>query len=156
MSGKPTDGRRPIATHRRARHEYEVLDELECGIELRGTEVKSLRAGRCSLPEGYGAFRRNELWLLGVTIPEYTHGNVHNHEPTRARKLLAHRRELDQWEKRVRERGMSIVPLQIYFQGSLVKVTMALVRGKKHYDKRQTQRERDDKRDMERALSRRR
>ncbi len=156
MGSKPDDGRRAIATNRRARHEYEVLDQLECGVELRGTEVKSLRAGRCSLQEGYGAFRRGELWLHGVTIPEYEHGNVYNHEPARPRKLLAHRRELDAWSKRVRERGLTIVPLQIYFQGALVKVTVALVRGKKHYDKRQSQRERDDRRDMERALSRRR
>jgi len=156
LGAKKKNGPRTIATNRRARHEYHVLDQLECGIELRGTEVKSLRAGRCSLQEGYGLFRKGELWLLGVNIPEYAHGNIHNHEPVRDRKLLAHRRELFKWDKQVREKGVTIVPLSVYFQGALIKVEMALVRGKKLYDKRQTQRDRDDRRDMERAMSRRR
>lgn len=148
--------RRSIAQNRRARFEYEILDELECGIELRGTEVKSLRAGHGSLTEAFAHYRGGELFLMGAHIPVYAHGNVHNHEPTRPRKLLAHRRELDKWSKSVREKGITMVPLEIYFQGSRVKLRVALVRGKKLYDKREATREREDKRSMERALSRRR
>jgi SsrA-binding protein len=102
---------RAIASNRKARHEYEILDELECGITLTGTEVKSLRQGQCSLAEAYAYFRRGELWLMNATIPEYRQGNIHNHPPTRERKLLAHKRELAAWDKRVKERGVTIVPL---------------------------------------------
>ena len=148
--------RRSIAQNRRARFEYEILDELECGLELAGTEVKSLRAGHGSLGEAFAHFRGDELFLLGAHIPVYAHGNVHNHEPTRPRKLLAHRRELDKWSKAVREKGVTIVPLELYFQGSRIKLRVALARGKKLYDKRAATREREDKRSMERALTRRR
>lgn len=147
---------RSIAKNRRATHEYEILEELECGIELQGTEVKSLRDGQCSLAEAYAVFKRGELWLLGAHIPVYAMGNVHNHDPVRARKLLAHKRELRGWDKRVREKGVTIVPLAIYFKGSLVKVSLGLGRGKKMHDKRQATREKDDKRAMDRAMSRRR
>ena len=148
--------RRSIAQNRKARHEFHVLEELECGIELRGTEVKSLRAGRASIAEAYGLFRKGELFLVGATIPEYSHGNVHNHVPGRERRLLAHARQLQAWNKRVREKGVTLVPLELYFQGHLVKVRMALVRGKKAYDKRETQKERSARREMDRAMSRRR
>ncbi|MEX1025415.1 MAG: SsrA-binding protein SmpB [Planctomycetota bacterium] len=148
--------RRSIAVNRKARHLYHLLDELECGIQLRGTEVKSLRAGHCSLQEAYGRLRRGELYLVGATIPVYSHGNVHNHEPARERKLLAHRRELAKWEQAVKEKGTTIVPLEIYFQKSLVKVTLALARGKKLFDKREDQKARDAKRDIDRELTRRR
>lgn len=153
---KAPQARRTIASNRRARFEFEILDELECGLELRGTEVKSLRAGHGSLGESFAHFRGDELFLLGAHIPVYAHGNVHNHEPTRARKLLAHRRELSKWSKAVREKGVTIVPLELYFQGSRIKLRVALARGKKLYDKREATREREDKRSMERALSRRR
>jgi SsrA-binding protein len=148
--------RRSIAQNRRARFEFEILDELECGLELQGTEVKSLRAGHGSLAEAFAHFRGDELYLLGAHIPVYAHGNIHNHEPTRPRKLLAHRRELDKWSKAVREKGVTIVPLELYFQGSRIKLRVALARGKKLYDKRAATREREDKRSMDRALSRRR
>ena len=148
--------KRSIAQNRRARHEYEILDRLECGIALVGTEVKSLRAGQGSLAEAFAHFRGDELFLLGAHIPVYAHGNIHNHEPTRARKLLAHRRELEKWAKAVREKGVTIVPLELYFQGSKVKVELALARGKKLYDKRAATKEREDKRAMDRAMSRRR
>jgi SsrA-binding protein len=147
---------RPIAQNRKARHEFELLEELECGIELLGTEVKSLRAGQGSIAEAYAHFRRGELFLVGCHIPEYAQGNVHNHEPTRERKLLAHKRELANWDRKVREKGVTLVPLSLYFKGSRVKVRIALARGKKLYDKRETKRERDDKRAMERAMMRRR
>ncbi|HVS18778.1 MAG TPA: SsrA-binding protein SmpB, partial [Planctomycetota bacterium] len=129
--------RRSIAQNRRARFEYEILDELDCGIELMGTEVKSLRAGHGSLGEAFAHYRGDELFLLGAHIPVYAHGNIHNHEPTRPRRLLAHRRELDKWSKLVREKGVTIVPLELFFQGSLIKLKLALARGKKLYDKRQ-------------------
>lgn len=147
---------RRIAQNRRAGHRYQVLDELECGIQLRGTEVKSLRAGRCSIAEAHARIRGGELWLVGMHVPEYTHGNRYNHEPERERKLLAHAREIRRWEKAVREKGVTLVPLEVYFKGALVKVRLALVRGKKLYDKRETQKRRDAQRDVDRAMSRRR
>ncbi len=144
---------RALASNRKARFEYEILDELEFGIALTGTEVKSLRQGQCSLAEAYAYFRGGELYLMNATIPEYRQGNVHNHAPTRERKLLAHRRELAAWDKRVKERGVTIVPLTLYFKGSRVKLKLGLAKGKKQYDKRETQRERTDKREIERAMS---
>ena len=147
---------RVIATNRRARHEYHVLEDLECGIALRGTEVKSLRGGRASIAEAYGFVKDGELWLLGATIPEYAQGNIHNHAPGRERKLLLSRRELRRWGKQAREKGVTIVPLELYFKGHLVKVRMALARGKKLYDKRQDQKKRDAGRDIDRAMGRRR
>lgn len=150
-----------VATNRKARHLYLVLEELECGIELRGTEVKSLRAGHCSLGEAFGFLRTGptgtpELWLKGATIPEYAQGNIHNHEPARERKLLLHTRELRKWGKQVAEKGVTVVPLELYFKGHLVKVKMALVRGKKLHDKRETQKKRDAAREMDREIGRRR
>jgi SsrA-binding protein len=133
-----------------------VLEELECGIVLTGTEVKSLRAGHCSLAESYVRIKKGELYLVGAHIPVYAFGNVHNHVPVHDRKLLAHRREIKKWEKQVRERGTTIVPLEVYFSGSRAKVSIALVRGKKLHDKRQAGKERSDRRDIDRAMSRRR
>jgi len=153
---RATDTIRVIAKNRRATHEYLVLETLECGIELRGTEVKSLRGGQCSLAEAFGLIRKGELYLMRATIPEYSHGNRHNHEPARDRKLLVQRRELRAWEKQVRERGITMVPLQIYFKGHLVKVEMALVRGKKQHDKRETIKRKSAQRDIDREVSRRR
>jgi len=147
---------RVIATNRRARHEYELLEELECGVELVGTEVKSLRAGQGSIAESYAHFRKGELYLVGAHIPEYAHGNVHNHDPRRERKLLAHRRQLAGWDRKVREKGVTLVPLSLYFKGSRVKLSIALARGKKLYDKREAKREKDDRRAIERAMMRRR
>ena len=152
----PPSNHRTIAQNRRARHEYLILEELECGISLVGTEVKSLRDGRCSLTEAYARMHKDELYLIGAHIDEYAMGNVHNHDPRRERKLLAHRRELRQWDKRVREKGMTIVPLEVYFKGAKVKVLVGLAKGKKLYDKRQTEKDRTDKRDMQRAIMRRR
>lgn len=144
--------RRSIARNRRATHEYLILDELETGIQLVGTEVKSLRLGRVSLQEAYCIIKGGELFIMRMHIPEYTHGNLHNHVPTRDRKLLAKKREILKWEKAVREKGTTLVPLEILWDGSLVKVRVGLARGKKLYDKRASNREKDDKRDMDRAL----
>jgi SsrA-binding protein len=144
---------RLIAANKRARFEYLILDELECGVALTGTEVKSLRGGRCSIAEAWGQIRGNELWLVGSNIPEYAQGNVHNHPPARDRKLLAKRRQIDAWHAQVKEKGTTLIPLSIYFQGSRVKVKMALCKGKKLHDKRDDKREKDDKREMDRAMS---
>jgi SsrA-binding protein len=150
------DKRRVVAENRRARHDYEFLDTLECGIALAGTEVKSLRQGKASIAEAFAMVRRGELWLVGAHIPEYAFGNVHNHAPVRDRRLLVHRRELANWETKVREKGVTIVPLSIYFKGALVKVSIALARGRKLHDKREREREKTDRREMDRAVARRR
>lgn len=150
------DSIRPIASNRKARHLYNLLDEMEVGIELLGTEVKSLRGGQCSLQEAYVRIKGNELWLVGAHIPEYAFGNRSNHAPTRERKLLAQRRQIDRWSKAVREKGVTIVPLDLYFKGALIKANIALARGKRLHDKRSKQREVDAKREMDRAQSRRR
>ena len=153
---KHEEEQRLVASNRKARFEYHVLEDVECGIALRGTEVKSLRAGQCSIAEAYGMVRKGELWLIGSHIQEYAQGNVHNHVPTRDRKLLLHKRELQRWHQKVKERGVTIVPLAMYFKGSRVKVQMALCKGKKLYDKRQDKRDKDDRREIERAMARRR
>ena len=147
---------RVLAKNRKATHEYHVLEKLECGLALRGTEVKSLRSGQCSIAEAFGMIRRGELYLVGATIAEYSHGNIHNHAPARERKLLLQKRQLRAWDKQVRERGVTIVPLVLYFKGHLVKVEMALVKGKKLYDKREDVKKRSAERDIERELTRRR
>lgn len=151
-TGKP----RMVATNRRARFEFHVLDELECGMALTGTEVKSLRAKECSIGEAFGMIRNGEMWLIGMHIPEYEQGNVHNHAPTRDRKLLLHKKEIVKWHAQVKEKGMTIVPLALYFKGSRAKLQIALCKGKKLYDKRADKKEKDDKREMDRAMSRRR
>jgi SsrA-binding protein len=147
---------RVVAKNRRATHEFHVLERLEAGLALRGTEVKSLRAGQCSIAEAYGMIRGGELYLVGATIPEYSHGNIHNHEPARERKVLLHRRQLRAWDKQVRQRGVTLVPLALYFKGHLVKVEMALVKGKKLYDKRESLKRRSAQREIERESARRR
>lgn len=153
MAQKPQEYR-SVTTNKKARHAFEVLEELECGLVLQGTEVKSLRAGQCSIAEAYARIIEGELWLVGSTIPEYRHGNIHNHPTARNRKLLVHRREIDRLLKKVRERGMTLIPLEVYFDKSRVKCKIGLCRGKRLHDKRQTQRERDDKRAMDRAFKR--
>jgi SsrA-binding protein len=145
-----------IASNRRARHEFEFLEEIECGLVLTGTEVKSLRQGRCSIAEAYGYLRRGELWLEGATIPEYSHGNINNHKPDRPRKLLLAKRELLRWGRAAKEKGITMVPVELFFKGHLVKVRMALAKGKKLYDKREDLKKRSAQRDMDRAMTRRR
>ena len=128
-----------IAQNKRVRYEYEILETHECGIVLRGTEVKSLREGRCSLAEAFGMFKRSELWLVNANIPEYRCGNVHNHAPARDRKLLLHKKVLRDLERKARDKGITLAPVSLYFQGSLLKLELALVRGKKRHDKRSTE-----------------
>lgn len=155
MAKKP-ELRRSISRNKKAYHTFEVMEELECGMVLQGTEVKSLRGGQASIAEAYARIIEGELFLVGATIPEYRQGNIHNHKPTRDRKLLAHRHEIERWHKKVKERGITLIPLEIYFQESQLKCLVGLCRGKKLYDKRQSQRDKDDKRAMDRAFKNRR
>ena len=148
-------GRKAIAQNRKARHDYHIEDVYEAGLVLVGTEVKSLRAGRASLVDGYAVVKDGELWLQGVHIPEYTEGTWTNHEPRRARKLLLHGHEIDKLIGKTRESGLTLVPLSLYFKDGKAKVEIALARGKKNYDKRQALAEKDAKREAARALSHR-
>lgn len=125
-----------ITTNRQARFRYEILSVTEAGLVLTGTEVKSLRAGKCNLKEGYAKIENNEAWLVGVHIPEYTEGNRFNHEPTRPRKLLLSRRQIRQLGEATHQEGLTLVPLRVYFKGKVAKVEIGLGRGKKLYDKR--------------------
>jgi SsrA-binding protein len=147
-------GRKPIATHRRARHLYVVLDTVEAGVVLVGNEVKSLRLGRASLVDAFATVDDHEVWLHNLHIAEYAMGSWTNHEVRRKRKLLLHRTEILKWEQRVDESGLSMVPLSMYFSDGRVKVELALVRGKKTWDKRHDLAERDAQREVERAMSR--
>lgn len=149
-------GTKPIAENRRARHDYELLERIEAGIVLTGTEVKSLREGRVRLAQAYADVRGGEVWLVGAEIAEYAQGNIANHEPGRDRKLLLKRQEIAALVGKVREKGQTLVPTRLYFKDGRVKVELALARGKERADKRRTLVERDAKRDMERALKARR
>lgn len=147
----PTPGIHIVVRNRRARHEYEVLDKVEAGLVLTGTEVKSLRAGKANLQDAYARFDRAEMWLYNLHISPYEQGNRFNHEPLRPRKLLLTRRELRKLVGQVEQQGLTLVPLDIYFRRGIAKVTLALVRGKKLHDKRDDLRRRDAEREMERA-----
>lgn len=145
-------GTKLLAKNRRAFHEYDVEEKIECGIALEGTEVKSIRDRKLSFSDSYGRIRNNELWLIGLHVAEYKQGNIHNHEPLRDRKLLVHRDELKRLKRHVDERGYTLVPLSIYLKGDLIKVEMGLCKGKKLYDKREDLKRKAQKRDAEREL----
>jgi len=149
-------GTKVIARNRRARHEYHIEDVFEAGLVLTGTEVKSLRAGRASLADGFAQISDHEVWLHNVHIPEYTHGTWTNHEPRRTRKLLMHRKEIDKLAAETSERGLTLVPLSLYFRDGKAKVELALARGKRTYDKRHDLARRDAAREVDRVLRRRR
>ncbi len=149
------EGRKLIAQNRKARHDYTIEDTLEAGLVLTGTEVKSLRAGRASLVDGFAVITNGEVWLHGVHIPEYTEGTWTNHEPRRRRKLLLHKNEIARLIGKTKEGGLTLVPLQLYFSDGKAKVELALARGKRAYDKRQALAERDAEREITRALGRR-
>ena len=149
-------GRKAIARNRRAYHDYAIEDTIEAGLVLTGTEVKSLRAGRASLTDGFAQIVDGEMWLYNVHIPEYIAGNWTNHAPRRIRKLLLHRKEIDRLAARVAEQGLTLVPLELYFKDGNVKVELGLGRGKRTYDKRQDLAKRDAAREIDRALKRRR
>ena len=149
-------GEKVVATNRKARHDYTIIETLECGIVLWGTEVKSLREGRASLVDGYAFFEGGQGYLDAVHIPEYHQGTWNNHAPRRKRKLLMHKREIEKWSGKVKEGGYTLVPLKLYFTDGRAKVELALAKGKKDYDKRHALRERQDKREADRAISARR
>jgi SsrA-binding protein len=141
-----------IATNRYASFRFELLDRLECGIVLAGTEVKSLRGGTVQIKDGYAQVRDGELWLHNVHIPPYGPASRENHDPDRPRKLLAHKREIDRLVGKIQERGLTLVPTRIYFSGPRAKVEIALARGKDRFDKRESIKAREQKRDMDRAM----
>jgi SsrA-binding protein len=145
-------GTRIVAENRRARHDFHLLDRVEAGIALTGTEVKSLREGRATLQGAFGEVREGEVWLVGAHIAEYAQGNVANHDPDRDRKLLLHRREISSLIGKVSERGLTLVPTRLYFKDGRAKVELALARGKEARDKRRDIAEREAKRQIERAL----
>jgi SsrA-binding protein len=149
-------GTKIIARNKRARHDYTIEDVVEAGLVLTGTEVKSLRAGRASLADGFGLITDDEAWLHGVHIPEYTQGTWTNHEPRRIRKLLLHRKEIERLARSTQERGLTLVPLSLYFKDGKAKIELGLGRGKRSYDKRQDLAKRDAAREVERELRRRR
>jgi SsrA-binding protein len=148
---REASGNRPIATNRRARHEYEILETVEAGLVLRGTEVKSLRDGLVNFKDSYASVRNGEGWLLGCHINPYSHGTDANHDPERDRKLLLHKREIARLSGKISEKGLTLVPLRLYFKDGRAKVELGLARGKKLHDKRATLREREARREMDKT-----
>ena len=147
---------RNIAENRRARHDYEIVERIEAGIELRGSEVKSLRGGVGNIAEAYAQILDGEAWILNMHIPVYPQAGPHqNHEPRRKRKLLMKAREIERMRKKVAEKGLTLVPLKLYFSGAWVKLELGIARGRKRHDKRQALKDRQDKRDVQRALRQR-
>jgi SsrA-binding protein len=144
--------RRVIATNKRAFFNYSVEESIDCGIELQGTEVKSIKANRLSFSDAYARIRNSEIWLYGLHVAEYTHGNLNNHDPDRIRKLLAHKSEIKRLRRKVDERGYTLVPIRVYQTHGLIKVELGLCKGKKTHDKREAIKRRDQKRDEAREL----
>lgn len=158
MAGKEKKGDgevRVICRNRRAFHDYEITDRLECGVVLVGTEVKSLRDGHASLEDAYAKLEDGELWLIGSEIPEYAMGNRLNHKPKRPRKLLLHRRELERFAGKASQRGFTLVPLSMYFKNGRAKVEIAVARGKQSHDKRESLKKTEAQRDIQRAMRQR-
>lgn len=141
-----------IAVNRKAKHEYTILQTFETGIVLKGTEVKSLRSGKANMVDGYATVQAGEVWLVGVHISEYTQGNINNHDPLRTRKLLLNKSEIRKLIGKVKEKGLTLVPLRIYFKKGKVKIELAIAKGKKTYDKRHSIAKRDFERDQERKI----
>ena len=146
------DGHKIIARNKRARHDYQIIDTWEAGIVLTGTEVKSLRDGKANLTDSYGVLNDGEVFLLNLHISPYEQGNRFNHEPTRTRKLLMHRKEIRKLIGAVERQGLTLIPLEMYFKRGVAKVTLALGKGKKLHDKRADEKKREDQRDMARAV----
>jgi SsrA-binding protein len=146
-------GQKVVATNRKARHDYHIEEVFEAGLVLTGTEVKSLRAGRASLVDGFASIENGEAWLENVHIPEYSQGTWNNHSTRRKRKLLMHRSEIYKLSGKIKESGFTLIPLSLYFKDGKAKVELALAKGKREYDKRQTLKEQQDKRESDRAMS---
>ncbi|MCH2649996.1 MAG: SsrA-binding protein SmpB [Candidatus Marinimicrobia bacterium] len=142
-----------VATNRKAFHEYHILETFEAGVQLRGSEVKSIREGKASLKQGYILIRKGEAWLKGSHIASYSHTGSEGHEPVRDRKLLLHKKEIQRIGSKLAEKGLTAVPTKLYFKGGLIKLEFGLAKGKKLYDKRETKKKRDVERDIQRALS---
>jgi SsrA-binding protein len=155
MAKKPETGEKLIASNKKALHDYFVLQKFEAGIVLTGTEMKSLRAGRANLKDAYVLLKDREAFLFGAHISPYAHGNRENHDPERTRKLLLNRRELDKLYSETAEKGLTVVPLRLYFKGSRVKAEIAVVKGKKQYDKRDSERTRELDREAQQAMKER-
>jgi SsrA-binding protein len=153
---KDKTGNKDVCRNRRAFHDYEIHDRLECGLVLKGTEVKSLRAGHALLEDSYAKVDGSEVWLVGSDIPEYEMGNRMNHKPKRDRKLLLHRREIAKFAEKSSQKGFTLIPLRLYFKEGLAKVELAVCRGKVDYDKRQAQKKADAQKEIRRAMSERR
>jgi SsrA-binding protein len=145
-----------VCRNRRAFHDYEVLERLECGVVLTGTEVKSLRDAHASLEDAYAKIEGDEVWLIGSDIPEYAMGNLMNHKPKRPRKLLLHRREINKFAGKATQRGFTLVPLRLYFKNDRAKVEIAVCKGKQTHDKRQDLKKKDADREIRRAMTHRR
>lgn len=141
-----------LGLNRRARHDYHVEEVLECGIELKGTEVKSFRSGSISFPDAYAAVEKGELWLLGLHVSEYAFSSIFNHDPDRRKKLLVHKQELRRLSRKVVEKGFTLIPLKFYLKDGLVKVELGLCKGKKQFDKRQDTKDRETKREIDREM----
>jgi SsrA-binding protein len=156
MSPKAPDGERTVASNRKARHDYEILETYECGIALTGDEVKSLREGRASLTEAYARVRDGEVWLEGMHVPPYEQGDKRAHLPIRPRKLLMHRREIDHLFTKQQELRLSLIPMRVYFTHGMAKVEIGLGRGKRQFEKRQSIAKRDQEREIQQATGRRR
>ncbi len=154
MTKRNRTGDQPVATNRKAFHDYHVLETLEAGLVLKGTEVKSLRDGRANLKDSYVTVRNGEAFLLNAHISPYSHGNIENHEPLRPRKLLLHRRQIRHLDDETTRKGLTVVPLKIYFQDGRAKAEIAVVRGKKLFDKRETERRREADRETAAAIKR--
>ena len=150
------EGEKTVATNRKARHDYQILERVEAGIVLTGSEVKSLRGGRASLVEAFARVRDNEVWLEGMHVPPYEQGEKRGYNPTRPRKLLLHRREIARLLGKQNEQGLALVPLRLYFTHGIAKVELGLGKGKREYEKRQSIAKREHEREMERAVGRRR
>ena len=146
------EGAKSIARNRRAFYDYAIDEKFECGISLAGSEVKSIRAGHISFGDSYGRIRNNELWLVGLRISAYDQASIFNHEPDRERRLLVHKDEIKRLRRKVDERGFTLVPTQLYFKKGIVKVEMGLAKGKREYDKRQSIKARDQKREADREM----
>ncbi len=154
-TGKSNPNERTISENRKARHEYTVLESLECGIVLVGSEVKSLRNGTVTLTEAYGKVRNGEVWLIGCDIPEYVEANRFNHKPKRERKLLMHRREIKRFAMRAFEKGLTLVPLKMYFKEGKAKVLMGLCKGKQEFDKRDAKKKAESMRGLRMSMMKR-
>ena len=143
-----------VATNRKAFHEYHILEEFEAGIQLRGSEVKSIREGKASLKQSYILIRKGEAWLRGAHIASYSHTGYEGHEPVRDRKLLLHKKEIYKIDSKLAEKGLTAVPIKLYFKGGFIKLEFGLAKGKKLYDKRDTKKKQDVQRDIQRAMRR--